>query len=86
MLTRDHLDFRLKAMTFDNVPWVITMKKNDHYFPTMEWIKDPAEESGWKRVTYEQGKPVDGEGSEGVLVSPMADDGGAGEDEIVPES
>ena len=24
-------DFRLKAVTFDNVPWVVTMKKNDHY-------------------------------------------------------
>ena len=55
-------------MTFDNVPWVITMKKNDHYFPTMDWTKDPSEKSGWKRTTYEQGKAVDGEGSEGVLV------------------
>ncbi|TVY60689.1 Pro-apoptotic serine protease, partial [Lachnellula suecica] len=62
----DNTYFRLKAMTFDNVPWVITMKKNDHYFPTTEWIKDPAESSGWRRVTYEQGKKVDGEGSEGI--------------------
>jgi hypothetical protein len=23
--------FRLRAVTFDNVPWVVTMKKNDHY-------------------------------------------------------
>ncbi|CZT09993.1 related to C.jejuni serine protease [Rhynchosporium agropyri] len=64
----DNTYFRLKAMTFDNVPWVITMKKNDHYFPTMEWIKDPAEESGWKRVTYEQGKVILGEGMEGINV------------------
>ena len=42
------------------------MKKNDHYFPTMEWIKDPSESSGWKRVTYEQGKPVAGEGHDGI--------------------
>lgn len=62
------LDFRLKAMTFDNVPWVITMKKNDHYFPTTEWIKDPKEKDGWRRVTYEQGKAVEGEGNEGVNV------------------
>lgn len=61
------LDFRLKAITFDNVPWVITMKKNEHYFPTMEWIKDPSEVSGWKRVTYEQGKPLSGEGHDGVI-------------------
>lgn len=56
-------------MTFDNVPWVITMKKNDHYFPTMDWTKDPSEKSGWKRTTYEHGKTVDGEGTEGVLVT-----------------
>jgi hypothetical protein len=49
------------------------MKKNDHYFPTMEWIKDPLESSGWRRVTYEQGKKVEGEGSEGVNV--IAQDG-----------
>lgn len=80
-------DFRLKAMTFDNVPWVITMKKNDHYFPTMEWVKDPSEESGWKRVTYEHGRKVEGEGKEGVLVTPGEIEGGVGaEDEgIVPE-
>jgi hypothetical protein len=56
-------------MTFDNVPWVITMKKNDHYFPTMEWIKDPSETSGWRRVTYEQGKIVQGEGADGINVT-----------------
>jgi hypothetical protein len=72
-------------MTFDNVPWVITMKKNDHYFPTMEWIKDPSEESGWKRVTYEQGKPVEGEGTEGVLVAPVEIEGGVVEEDVVPE-
>lgn len=53
-------------MTFDNVPWICTMKKNDHYFPTTEWIKDPQEECGWRRVTYEYGKVVRGEGSEGI--------------------
>jgi len=55
-------------MTFDNVPWVITMKKNDHYCPTMEWIKDSSEKCGWRRVTYEQGKPVPGEGHDGINV------------------
>jgi pro-apoptotic serine protease NMA111 len=30
----DNEYFRLKVMTFDNVPWVATMKKNEHYFPT----------------------------------------------------
>ncbi|TAQ91300.1 hypothetical protein B7494_g376 [Chlorociboria aeruginascens] len=66
----DNTYFRLKAMTFDNVPWIITIKKNDHYFPTMEWIKDPSESSGWRRITYEQGKAVQGEGQEGINVAP----------------
>jgi pro-apoptotic serine protease NMA111 len=54
-------------MTFDSVPWVVTMKKNEHYFPTMEWIKDPAEECGWRRVTYEGGQVIEGEGPDGVM-------------------
>lgn len=43
------------------------MKKNEHYFPTMEWIKDPAEECGWRRVTYEGGLVIEGEGPDGVM-------------------
>jgi hypothetical protein len=55
-------------MTFDNVPWVITMKKNEHYFPTVEWKKDDSEECGWKRTAYENnGKPHDGEPNEGII-------------------
>lgn len=53
-------------MTFDNVPWVITMKKNDHYFPMVELIRDPSESSGWRKVSYEQGKAIEGEGHEGI--------------------
>ncbi|KAK6610043.1 nuclear serine protease 2 [Botrytis cinerea] len=62
----DNTYFRIKVVTFDNVPWVITMKKNDHYFPTTEWIKDPSEKSGWRRITYEMGNVVEGEGKEGI--------------------
>ena len=43
------------------------MKKNEHYFPTMEWIQDATEECGWRRVTYEGGKVFDGEGPDGLL-------------------
>lgn len=60
-------DFRLRAMTFDSVPWVVTMKKNEHYFPTMELIKDPSEPCGWRRITYEGGKVIEGEGPDGVV-------------------
>ncbi|KAJ9158085.1 Trypsin-like serine protease [Coniochaeta hoffmannii] len=68
----DNTYFRLKAVTFDSVPWVVTMKKNEHYFPTMEWLKDPSDPCGWRRVTYEGGKQVQGEGHEGGL--PVAED------------
>lgn len=52
----DNTYFRLKVMTFDNVPWVATMKKNEHYFPTVEMIKDPTEELGWRTVVREAGR------------------------------
>lgn len=48
------------------------MKKNEHYFPTMEWIKDPAEPCGWRRNTYEGGKMIAGEVPEGVV--PMVEE------------
>ena len=60
----------MKAVTFDSVPWMITMKKNDHYFPTMEWIKDDKEVCGWRRVTYEGTEVFEGEATDGVPVPP----------------
>nr|POE93409.1 pro-apoptotic serine protease [Quercus suber] len=68
----DNTYFRLKVMTFDNVPWVATMKKNEHYFPTVEFVKDPAVREGWRRVVPE--KPDAGRRPEG---NPRS-----GEDEI----
>lgn len=44
------------------------MKKNDHYFPTMEWIKDASESCGWRRVAYEGSEVFEGEPTDGVLV------------------
>ena len=59
----DNVYFRLKVMTFDNVPWVATMKKNEHYFPTVEFAKDAGVREGWRRVQYgEGGEVVKGEG------------------------
>ncbi|KAK7927762.1 pro-apoptotic serine protease [Apiospora marii] len=71
----DNTYFRIKAMTFDNVPWMITMKKNEHYFPTMEWIKDASAPNGWKRVTYEDNKVHEGEPVEGLLPMTAEDTG-----------
>ncbi|KAK5131572.1 hypothetical protein LTR08_000827 [Meristemomyces frigidus] len=58
----DNTYFRLKVMTFDNVPWVATMKKNEHYFPTVEFIKDAEVREGWKTKKYEDGVVATGEG------------------------
>ncbi|TKA30386.1 Pro-apoptotic serine protease [Salinomyces thailandicus] len=74
----DNTYFRLKVMTFDNVPWVATMKKNEHYFPTIEFIKDSSAREGWKRRTYEGGDVKRGEGE----LMPEADDGMDGEEGI----
>lgn len=55
-------------MSFDDVPLVITMKKCEHYFPTVEMIKDPSEPTGWRRITYENNKAIEGEGTDGFNV------------------
>lgn len=67
---KDNTYFRLRVVTFDNVPWVATLKKNEHYFPMLEWVKTRPRatngdahgdvvavggEDGWRRVTYEEG-------------------------------
>lgn len=67
----DNTYFRLKVISYDNVPFVVTMKKNDHYFPLLEFIRDPNEPMGWKRQTYENGRL-----STGVTLLPEAMDTG----------
>ncbi|KAF2402617.1 Pro-apoptotic serine protease NMA111 [Trichodelitschia bisporula] len=67
----DNTYFRLRVMTFDNVPWVATMKKNEHYFPTYEFVKDPAEELGWRKVLHE----ADEGGSDEMMVEGNVDVG-----------
>ncbi|KAF2239461.1 Pro-apoptotic serine protease NMA111 [Viridothelium virens] len=85
----DNTYFRLKVVTFDNVKWVVTMKKCEHYFPTVEFIKDEGERCHWRRVTYEggQAKRGEGEGGAGVMVGGQLDDGdGAGDDGVEGEN
>ncbi|KAK8236675.1 Peptidase, trypsin-like protein [Phyllosticta capitalensis] len=78
----DNTYFRLKVMTFDNVPWVATMKKNEHYFPTIEFVKDAAEELRWRRVLHECD-----EGGAREMLGDVVDtgDAGAAGDGVVPE-
>ncbi|KAI9696118.1 MAG: hypothetical protein M1836_005949 [Candelina mexicana] len=75
----DNTYFRLKSVTFDNVPWVVTMKKNEHYFPTMDLTKDVREACGWRRVTYENGSPHKGVSS---LTAEVMDEGVGHEEDV----
>lgn len=60
------------------------MKKNDHYFPTTEWIKDDKEPCGWRRVTYEGNDAVDGETTDGVpMLGEDLDVGAGGDAEVI---
>lgn len=72
-------------MTFDDLPWVVTMKKNEHYFPTMEWVKDGLEQPcGWRRVTYEDGgEPHEGEPTDGLMPAAGDEDAGEADEEAI---
>ena len=45
----DNTYVRVKVVSFDNQPLVLAIKTNLHYFPTLEMIKDPTVEGGWRR-------------------------------------
>ena len=76
----DNTYFRLRVCTFDNVAWVATMKKNEHYFPTVEYVKDSREANGWRvRSWGEKGGVQDAAGGvmdEGTVAG---DDNGVGD-------
>lgn len=79
----DNTYFRLRVCTFDNVPWVATMKKNEHYFPTVEYVKDSGEANGWRvRSWGEKGGVQDAAG--GVMDEGTAagDDNGGGDVDV----
>ncbi|KAJ3155751.1 hypothetical protein HDU86_004220 [Geranomyces michiganensis] len=44
---------RIKTVSFDMVPGVISVKLGKHYWPTCEIIRDPKESCGWKRINIE---------------------------------
>lgn len=79
----DNMYFRLRVCTFDNVPWVATMKKNEHYFPTVEYLKDAREANGWRVKSWgEKGGVQDAGG--GVMDEGIAagNDNGGGDVDI----
>ena len=73
-------------MTFENIPWVITMKKNEHYFPTVELVKDANDKDcGWRRIVHERDAAGTGEGEDGIMVGLGGDgDGDGGDGGVAP--
>ena len=79
----DNKYFRLRVRTFDNVPWVATMKKNEHYFPTVEYMKDSGEANGWRVRSWGEKGGVQ-EAAGGVMDEGTAagDDNGGGDVDV----
>ncbi|KAF9372729.1 hypothetical protein CPB97_001047 [Podila verticillata] len=48
----DNTYVRVKIMSFEMVPSVLSVKTNMHYWPTSEMTKDDTQESGWRTVEY----------------------------------
>ncbi|RBQ72361.1 hypothetical protein FVER14953_20608 [Fusarium verticillioides] len=55
-------------MNYTGTPSVVTIKKDERYWPTVEWLRDEAHVEGWKRVTYENGEVIQGEGLYGITL------------------
>ncbi|KAJ5651712.1 Pro-apoptotic serine protease [Penicillium longicatenatum] len=72
----DNTYFRLRAVTFDNVPWVVTMKKNDHYFPMSEYLKDPSVAAGWRTISHNKPNEKQGIAADAANLNPDAMDEG----------
>lgn len=66
ILTAGDTDFKIKMTDFSGTPSVVTIKKDERYFPTAEWVRDEAQTEGWKRITYENGEVKQGEGLYGI--------------------
>ena len=58
------------------------MKKNEHYFPTMEFVKDAAENNGWKRRAFEGGVEING--VQNLTAETMDEGAQGGEGEMEP--
>ncbi|KAJ1978381.1 hypothetical protein H4R35_001935 [Dimargaris xerosporica] len=46
----DNTYVRIKAITFDNIPMVLSLKTNHHYWPAAELVRDPTTEIGWRSI------------------------------------
>ncbi|ORX58943.1 trypsin-like serine protease [Hesseltinella vesiculosa] len=43
---------RVRVVTFDNMPLMLSVKMVDHYFPLCEMYRDPQAECGWSTRTF----------------------------------
>ncbi|RKP05648.1 trypsin-like cysteine/serine peptidase domain-containing protein [Thamnocephalis sphaerospora] len=41
---------RVKTISFDMIPMVLSIKQNLHYWPTSELVRDPSADCGWRSV------------------------------------
>lgn len=48
----DNTYLRLRVVNFEGVPNVLSLKKNEHYFPTVLVQKDQNSKHGWTATTY----------------------------------
>lgn len=55
-------------MNYTGTPSVVTIKKDERYWPTVEWLRDETHVEGWNRVTYENGEVIQGEGLYGITL------------------
>lgn len=47
----DNTYVRVRCVTFDNVPIMLSVKMVNHYFPLIDMVMDPTTECGWKQRT-----------------------------------
>ncbi|CAJ0542871.1 Ff.00g002950.m01.CDS01 [Fusarium sp. VM40] len=62
----DKTYFKIKMTDYSGTPSVVTIKKDERYNPTVDWVTDASHAEGWRRITYEDGKAVQGEGLYGI--------------------
>jgi hypothetical protein len=48
----DNQYFRITSMNTQNIQFVKTMRKDDYYFPMVEYQRDQAEACGWKTIHH----------------------------------
>ncbi|KAH6578173.1 hypothetical protein BASA60_003769 [Batrachochytrium salamandrivorans] len=46
----DNTYVRVKTVSFDLIPWVLSVKILKHYWPTVELVRDDTEITGWRTV------------------------------------